>query len=96
MSETDLHLGSNIRTITWARQNDVLGHSSVQVFVTHGGNNSVYEAAFHAVPLVLIPCVADQGDNAVKVRQMMLCIEPEYSSPFFVSHVKTGDDTLCS
>ncbi len=55
------------RSLKWAPQNDVLGHASVRAFVSHGGNNSVYEAAYHAVPTVVMPCVADQGENAVKV-----------------------------
>ena len=66
-----LNLPSNVRTIKWAPQNDVLGHHSVQACVSHGGENSLYEAAYHAVPMVVIPCVADQGENAVKVKALV-------------------------
>jgi len=62
-----LNVAANVKVIKWAPQNDVLGHASVRAFVSHGGNNSIYEAAYHAVPTVVMPCVADQGENAVKV-----------------------------
>ena len=62
-----LNLGKNVMVVPAAPQNDVLGHPSVQAFVTHGGNNSVYEAAYHAVPMVVVPCITEQGENAVKV-----------------------------
>lgn len=67
MTAGDLNLASNIRVVEWAPQNDVLGHPSVRAFVTQAGINSLQEAAYHAVPVVSIPLVADQGDNAAKV-----------------------------
>jgi hypothetical protein len=33
---------------------DVLGHRNTRAFVSHSGLHSVYEAAFHGVPLVSI------------------------------------------
>ena len=57
----------NIRFLEWAPQNDVLGHSSVKAFVTHAGSNSVYEAAFHGKPVVCIPVMGDQFDEAARV-----------------------------
>ena len=62
-----LNLGKNVMVVPAAPQNDVLGLPSVQAFVTHGGNNSVYEAAYHAVPMVVVPCITEQGENAIKV-----------------------------
>lgn len=67
VSIKSLNVAANVKVIKWAPQNDVLGHASVRAFVSHGGNNSIYEAAYHAVPTVVMPCVADQGENAVKV-----------------------------
>lgn len=60
---------SNVRIVSWAPQNDVLGHPNVKAFVTHAGSNSIYEAAYHAKPVVCIPLMADQLDNAAKVKQ---------------------------
>ena len=67
VSIASLGLGPNIKLINWAPQNDVLGHSAVQVFVTQAGINSLYEAAYHAVPVVSVPLVGDQIVNAGKV-----------------------------
>ncbi len=63
---TSLNLGTNIKTLPWARQNDILGHPSVKAFVMQAGI-SLYEAAYHAKPVVSIPLVTDQVDNAAKV-----------------------------
>jgi hypothetical protein len=37
-----------------AQHQDVLGHPNSKAFVSHSGLHSVYEAAFHGVPLVSI------------------------------------------
>ena len=50
-----LQLPERVRTIEWAPQNDILAHTAIQVFVTHGGADSLYEAAYHGTPLVSIP-----------------------------------------
>lgn len=44
----------------------MLGHPAVAVFVSHVGVNSLYEAAYHAKPIVSIPLIADQPANAAK------------------------------
>eukprot|EP00884_Botryococcus_braunii_P016216 jgi/Botrbrau1/3278/Bobra.174_1s0044.1 len=56
-------LGLNIRTISFAPQNDVLGHRATRVFLSHLGLNSLYEAAYHGVPIVGLPLASDQPDN---------------------------------
>ena len=73
-SVANLSLGSNTKLVDWAPQNDVLGHPAVKAFVTHAGINSVYEAAYHAKPVVAVPLIADQPENAVKVNQTNLLI----------------------
>lgn len=67
VSIESLNVAANVNVIKWAPQNDVLRHASVRAFESNGGNNSIYEPAYHAVPTVVMPCVADQGENAVKV-----------------------------
>lgn len=57
-----------IKFISFAPQNDVLGHPAVKAFVTHAGSNSIYEAAYHGMPVVCIPLVADQADNAARAE----------------------------
>lgn len=39
---------------------DVLGHPNARVFVSHCGLHSVYEAAFHGVPVVGVPFMFEQ------------------------------------
>ena len=67
-----LGLPRHVRTINWAPQNDMLAHPAIRAFVTHGGTNSLYEAAYHAVPIVTIPQnLADQRENARKVSLLL-------------------------
>ncbi|KAA6426439.1 MAG: UDP-Glycosyltransferase glycogen phosphorylase [Trebouxia sp. A1-2] len=64
----DALAATNIKIINWAPQNDVLGDPAVKIFVTHAGSNSIYEAAYHGKPVVCIPLLADQLDQAAKAR----------------------------
>ena len=66
-----LQLASNIRVVDWAPQNDVLGHAALKAFVTQAGTNSLYEAAYHGKPIVAIPLIAEQPDNAIKVNHTL-------------------------
>lgn len=68
MSQDSL-AATNIKIISWAPQNDVLGDPAVKLSVTHAGSNSIYEAAYHGKPVVCIPLLADQFDQAAKVIQ---------------------------
>eukprot|EP00884_Botryococcus_braunii_P010528 jgi/Botrbrau1/19477/Bobra.0338s0094.1 len=62
----DIPFGNNTKAVEWVPQNDVLGHPKMRGYLCHGGMNSVSEAAYHGVPIVGIPMVADQPDNIVK------------------------------
>ncbi|XDV21428.1 hypothetical protein PO909_026527 [Leuciscus waleckii] len=61
-------LGENTRTYKWIPQNDLLGHPKTRAFITHGGTNGIYEAIYHAVPMVGIPMFGDQPDNLVHMK----------------------------
>lgn len=61
-------LGANTRIFSWIPQNDLLGHPKTRAFITHGGTNGIYEAIYHAVPMVGIPMFADQPDNMVHME----------------------------
>lgn len=73
MTVESLQLPPNVRPIPWAPQNDVLAHPQTKVFVTHAGANSIYEAAYHATPVVSLPFFADQPHNAAKVHPPFGC-----------------------
>ena len=58
----------------WLPQNDLLAHKNIKAFVSHVGHNSLYEAAYHGVPLVAVPLFADQFPNSKKVEHFGLGI----------------------
>lgn len=39
-----------------------------RAFLTHGGTNGLYEAVYHAVPLVGVPLFADQPENLARLQ----------------------------
>ncbi|KAL0039373.1 hypothetical protein WJX79_005388 [Trebouxia sp. C0005] len=59
---------ANIRFTSWAPQNDVLGLPSLKAFITHAGSNSIHEAAYHGKPVICIPLLADQFDQAARAE----------------------------
>ena len=66
----------------WLPQNDLLGRKDIKAFVSHVGFNSVYESAYHGVPVVAVPLFADQFSNAKKVEQFGLGIVVDYKSVY--------------
>ncbi|XP_072166372.1 UDP-glucuronosyltransferase 2A2-like [Diadema setosum] len=70
-------LPSNVKTLPWLPQNDILGHPKTRLFVFHGGNNGFYEAQYHAVPVVAIPLSGDGTDMAARaaLRQLAVVID---------------------
>ncbi|KAJ8286688.1 hypothetical protein GJAV_G00042020 [Gymnothorax javanicus] len=61
-------LAPNTKIYDWIPQNDLLGHSKIKAFVTHGGTNGIYEAIYHGVPMVGIPLFGDQSDNMLHMK----------------------------
>ena len=58
----------------WLPQNDLLAHKDIKAFVSHVGQKSLYEAAYHGVPVVAFPLYADQHSNAKKAEHFGLGI----------------------
>ena len=79
------NLGKNIKIIPWFPKNefsfnDILGHSSAKVFVTHGGVNSYQESVYHGVPMVVVPMVGEQPRQANLVQYKELGVAIEWKS----------------
>ena len=64
----------------WLPQNDLLAHKDIKAFVSHVGHNSLYESAYHGVPLVAIPLFGDQFYNAKKVERFGLGIAVDHQT----------------
>ena len=66
--------------MNWLPQNDLLAHKNVKAFVSHVGHNSLYESAYHGVPVVAVPLFADQIPNAKKAEQFGLGIAVDHET----------------
>src|SRR4051794_18925568 len=55
------------------------GIKHTDVFVTHGGMNSVMEAIYYGVPMVVVPQQPEQAMTATRVAELGLgvALEPE-------------------
>jgi UDP-N-acetylglucosamine:LPS N-acetylglucosamine transferase len=69
ISKEELPLGPNVLVVPWVDYNDVLGHPATRLFISHCGVHSMYEAAFHGVPVLALPFTPDQGECAVRFTQ---------------------------
>uniref|UniRef100_A0A4W3GPN4 UDP-glucuronosyltransferase n=1 Tax=Callorhinchus milii TaxID=7868 RepID=A0A4W3GPN4_CALMI len=67
-------LAPNTKLYDWLPQNDLLGHPKTRAFITHGGTNGIYEAIYHAVPLIGIPIFADQPDNMSHMKEKGMAV----------------------
>lgn len=45
------------------------------VFITHGGMNSINEAIFYRVPMIVIPICTDAFENAKRVNELGIGIK---------------------
>ncbi|XP_049837372.1 UDP-glucosyltransferase 2-like [Schistocerca gregaria] len=70
---------ANLMVSKWLPQQDILAHPNVRVFISQGGLQSLNEAAYHAVPLLVVPFFSDQAHNAAKVRQAQVGLWLEYA-----------------
>lgn len=59
---------ANVKLMSWIPQNDLLGHPSTKLFITHCGRNGQYEAIYHGVPMIGFPLFAEQEWNCERAR----------------------------
>lgn len=69
---------ANIQIYQSVPQVEIL--KKADIFVTHGGMNSISEAFVQGVPMVVIPFMADQPVNARRIEELGLGKKLEYSS----------------
>jgi len=69
---------SNIHVYDFVPQTEVL--SMTDVFVTHGGMNSISEALVHRVPMVVLPMSSDQPVNANTLVKKGVARQLNYST----------------
>ncbi|KAL4716789.1 hypothetical protein ACJJTC_001945 [Scirpophaga incertulas] len=62
-------LPKNLKIVNWCPQLDVLKHPKVKLFITQGGLHSTEEAINAGVPLIGIPIIFDQFNNAEKYER---------------------------
>ncbi|ELU15115.1 hypothetical protein CAPTEDRAFT_142924 [Capitella teleta] len=60
INKENLTIPDNVIISNWLPQNDLLAQTKVKAFVSHCGNNGLYEALYHGVPLVGMPLRGDQ------------------------------------
>uniref|UniRef100_A0A1I7S5U6 Alpha-mannosidase n=1 Tax=Bursaphelenchus xylophilus TaxID=6326 RepID=A0A1I7S5U6_BURXY len=59
----------NIDVVSWIPQQQLICHPHVKLFITHGGYNSLVEAAYCGVPVLVIPLFGDQTFNGKLVER---------------------------
>lgn len=64
-----LDLPPSVHIMPWVPQSDLLGHFQLKAMLTHGGANSLLEAAYTGTPVVCMPLAADQYDGCAKAAQ---------------------------
>ena len=57
---TNEEVTPRIQMMEWINQNDLLGHTKTQLFITEGDTNNQFQALFHAVPMLLLPITPEQ------------------------------------
>ena len=58
-------LPDNITIESWVQQKQVVAQA--RLFITHGGLNSVHDALYHGVPLLIVPQSPEQMMNGLRV-----------------------------
>ncbi|XP_037787801.1 UDP-glucosyltransferase 2-like [Penaeus monodon] len=68
-SDDGFELPPNVRSFTWLPQQDILGHKSIRVFITHCGKHSAAEALYHGVPILGLPITFDQPRTCARMAR---------------------------
>ncbi|CAL4065734.1 unnamed protein product [Meganyctiphanes norvegica] len=61
-------ISDNVMLTKWAPQQDILGHPSVKVFISHCGLLGIQESVYHRTPILGVPIFGDQPKNAKMIQ----------------------------
>ena len=89
-AKTLKNIPSNVHIYSSVPQIEVL--RMADVFITHGGMNSISEALVHGVPMIVIPFMADQPVNARQIENLGLGKRMDYKT----IHAQTLRETVLS
>ncbi|CAF5118378.1 unnamed protein product, partial [Rotaria sp. Silwood1] len=67
LSSPPLDKSSRMLIVPWIEQQRVLSHSSVRILVAHGGVNTVGEAVYAHIPMILVPGFGDSPLRAAQI-----------------------------
>ena len=59
----------NVKISKWFPQSDLLAHPNVKLFITQGGLMSMEESIDRETPMIAIPFLLDQNQNALKIQE---------------------------
>ena len=74
----DANKEEHILILNWVDQISLLDH--VDLFITHGGYNSITESVYHAVPMICIPFQMEQMMNCQRIQQLDIGISLDFAS----------------
>ncbi|XP_048513493.1 UDP-glycosyltransferase UGT5-like [Athalia rosae] len=70
---------TNVKTVQWSPQFDVISHPNVRVFISHGGMLGTTEAVWAGKPMLVIPVFGDQPTNAALLEEKGFAVVLGYS-----------------
>lgn len=70
----------NVMISKWLPQQDLLGHPNIKLFITQAGLQSLEEAIVRGTPLLAIPFMADQFQNAMKIKNLGIGLNLDFNS----------------
>lgn len=62
----------NVKFLSWAPQQDILGHPKTRLYICQGGIFSLQEAIYHRVPVLGLPVFGDQFSNIKRIEELGL------------------------
>ncbi|XP_048483174.1 UDP-glycosyltransferase UGT5 [Plutella xylostella] len=77
-SDEEVDLPSNVMTMKWLPQYDILRHHNVKAFISHASILSTIEAFDVGIPVVAIPLFGDQFGNAAALRDAGIATVVDY------------------